>query len=136
MPDEAQRVRARDRLAEIAPDADEIEIQVRSNVSFFDGGANFGVIRCPSCSAEIAVEWWQERMDDDHTEDGFRLAEYATPCCSARCTLHELIYEWPQGFGRFSLEAMNPNVGELDERQKGELEELLGTPLRVIYRHL
>jgi len=136
VPDQAQRIRARDRFAEIAPDADEIEIKVSRHVTFFDCGANFERIRCPSCATEIAVEWWQERLDDDYTDDGFRLAEYTTPCCSALCTLHGLIYEWPQGLGQFSLEAMNPHIGELDERQKGEFEELLGTPLRVIYRHL
>jgi hypothetical protein len=74
-------------------------------------------------------------MDDDY-EDGFRLDKYATPCCGKAHTLHELTYEWPQGFGRFALNAMNPNLGLLDDKYKREFEEILGTPLRVIYRHI
>ena len=86
---------------------------------------------------EISGKWWNERMDDDYTKGkGFKLASYPTPCCGGQCTLHELIYEWPQGFGRFALEARNPNIGKLQERYKQELEEILGTKLRVIYVHL
>jgi hypothetical protein len=64
------------------------------------------------------------------------LAEYKTPCCNASMTLHELVYEWPQGLGRFALEVMNPRIGKLDDRYKKEFEEILGTRLRVIYQHL
>jgi hypothetical protein len=41
-----------------------------------------------------------------------------------------------QGFARFALEAMNANIGELAEQRPQELEEILATRLRVIYRHL
>jgi hypothetical protein len=74
-------------------------------------------------------------MEEDYS-NGFPLAKYATPCCNALRTLHELQYEWPQGFGRFALEAMNPNIGQLQERYKEEFEQILGISLRVIYRHL
>ncbi|MEX0702310.1 MAG: hypothetical protein WD069_09465 [Planctomycetales bacterium] len=135
IPDAAKRHRARDRFAEIAPDADEIEIKVSEKVKFFDCGANFDRVLCPSCGAEIPVDWWQDRMDED-SGDGFKLASYETPCCGKQCTLHELVYEWPQGFGRFALEAMNPNIGELEDKYKREFETILGTTLRVIYRHI
>jgi hypothetical protein len=46
------------------------------------------------------------------------------------------VYEWPQGFGRFALDAMNPNIGILQDRYKLEFEEILGTKLRVIYQHI
>ena len=74
-------------------------------------------------------------MDQDFS-DGFKLDMYATPCCGTRCTLTIAAYEWPLGFGRFALSAMNPNVGKLEERYKLELEEILGTKLRVIYQHI
>lgn len=135
VPDPAKQLRARDRFAEIAPEADEIEIKLSETVEFFDCGANFERIRCPSCASEIALPWWQHRMDEDYGE-GFNLATYATPCCRASCTLHELVYEWPQGFGRFALDAMNPNLGKLEDKYKRELEEILGTKLRVIYQHI
>jgi hypothetical protein len=134
VPHAAKQRRARDRFAEIAPEADKIQIKVSEKVEFFDCGANFESICCPSCRAEISVEWWQDRMDEDYG-DGFKLAKYVAPCCGAKVTLHELDYEWPQGFGRFALDAMNPNIGKLDDKYKLEFEEILGTKLRVIYQH-
>jgi hypothetical protein len=135
VPDLDNQRRARQRLAEIVPDADEIEIKIFKDVVFFDCGGNFERICCPSCSAEIPIAWWQNRMNEDYN-DGFKLAAYATPCCGKRSTLNELIYEWPQGFGLFSLDAMNPNIGELEDKHKREFEEILGTKLRVVYQHI
>ena len=74
-------------------------------------------------------------MDEDYRE-GFKLTSYSTPCCGAKVTLHELDYEWPQGFGRFALDVMNPNIGKLDDKYKLEFEDILGTKLRVIYQHI
>src|SRR5437879_11799207 len=97
VPDPAKRERARDRFSQIAPDAEEIEIKVSEKVRFFDCGQNFERIRCPSCGAEIPVNWWQNRMDDDSggdvwqdrieddSGDGFTLAPYATPCSDQKC---------------------------------------------------
>src|SRR5262249_2422247 len=62
VPEPERRVRAKDRIAEIAPDADEIEITVSETVEFFDCGGNHERILCPSCGVEIPTEWWQERM--------------------------------------------------------------------------
>ena len=137
VPKASQRRRARDRFAEIAPDADEIEIKVSKTVHFFDCGANLERICCPSCGSEIPVDWWEERMEEDSDgEDGFKLASYAMPCCGKKYALHELAYEWPQGFGRFALDAMNPNIGKLDDKYQQEFEKILGTKLRVIYQHI
>ena len=127
--------RARKRFAEIAPDADEIKIKVSKRIEFFDCGANFERILCPSCRAEITMKWWQDRMKEDY-DNGFKLVAYPTPCCNSYSTLHHLVYEWPQGFGRFALDAMNPNIGKLEETHRIEFEAILGTKLRVIYQHL
>jgi hypothetical protein len=135
LPSVASQERARQRFLEIAPDADEIEIQATENVVFFDCGGNLERILCPSCRAEIPIPWWTATMDSDY-DGGFRLEKYAVPCCGELFTLHELHYEWPEGFGRFGLDAMNPNLGLLDETYKREFEEILGTPLRVIYQHI
>jgi hypothetical protein len=134
IPEPTKQKLARQRFAEIAPNADEIEIEVFERVEFFDCGANFERVRCPACGLEIPIEWWQDRMDEDYAE-GFKLNTYATPCCGALCTLHELAYEWPQGFGRFRLRALNANIGRLEERHVAEFQEILGTMLRVISLH-
>lgn len=137
IPDEEKREQGRDRMTTIVPDADgiEIEIEVFDTVQFFHCGANFGRIFCPGCRSEIPFSWWQGRMDEDYG-DGFKLASYPTPCCGAVLTLHELIYEWQQGFGRFALSARNPNIGLLSEGHRAELETIVGTKFRVIYRHI
>ena len=134
VPQAKKRARARDRFAEIAPAAREIKVKVRETIEFIDCGGNFERVACPSCRSEIPIQWWQERMDEDY-EEGFRLAAYATPCCGAKFTMHQLVYEWPQGFARFSLRALNPNIGKLKEKDREELEAILGVRLRVIYQH-
>jgi hypothetical protein len=123
-----------DWLWEIAPDADNVEVKVSEEIAFFDCGANLERALCPSCGAELPLEWWQQRMDDDYHQ-GFRLSRYPTPCCGATHTLHELVYDWPQGFGRFAVTAMNPRIGRLNEARRRELEQILGTPVRIIYQH-
>jgi hypothetical protein len=136
IPSELQRDRARERLAEIASNAENIDIKLSAKNVFFDCGVNFERIRCPSCAAEIATKWWGERMADDYVNGGFRLARYSTPCCKASHTLHELQCEWPQGFGQFAIEMMNPDIGNVEDEHKKELEEILGMRLRIIYQHI
>ncbi|HLN32677.1 MAG TPA: hypothetical protein VK395_33420 [Gemmataceae bacterium] len=135
VPDARKQSDAGDRFAEIAPDADDFEIKVCNRVEFFNCGSNFGRILCPSCHSEIPVSWWKDRMNEDYRH-GFILAKYASPCCCTSFTLHELVYEWQQGFGRFALSARNPHIGKLDDIYKKEFEEILGTKLRVIYLHI
>ncbi len=122
-------------LAEIAPDADEIASKRFSEIQFFDCGANFERICCPTCKAEVDNEWWQETLDKDY-EDGFTLQKNELPCCGAEHDLNELQYEWPQAFGKFALETMNPNIGQLPDTARQLLQNILGTSLRVVYQHI
>jgi hypothetical protein len=135
---EKQQV-ARKRFAEIAPDVELIDLKVSPNFQFFDCGENFERVSCPSCGAQLDEDWWQDRMEEDiegeGTEVHFRLAAYPTHCCGTQCNLNELQYDWPQRFGRFALDAMNPNIGELKDEHKREFEKILGTPLIVVYQH-
>jgi hypothetical protein len=134
IPDLFQQKRAIKELAIIAPEAD-ITVQLYDTIQLFDCGGNFERVLCPSCKTEVSVDWWAERLNEDY-ENGFKLATYVLPCCNARCTFNEMVYEWPQAFGKFSLEARNPNIGMLNEKDKNVLEEILGTSLIVVYQHL
>ncbi len=129
-------VRAKDQFARIAPSADRIEVRIHDDIEFVDCGGNFESIACPSCEADLSMEWWTDRLDEDRQDNGYRLEAYRLPCCGARRTLHQLKYHWPQGFARISIEAMNPGIGNLEERYQSDFEEILGTNLRIIYRHL
>ena len=134
-PTDAQQ-RVLEALARIAPNAEESTSEASEVVRFFDCGSNFERIICPRCSAEVDLEWWQDRMDEDSTDDGFLLATYAMPCCGASTTLHELVYDWPQTFGRFNWEVRNPEIGELTESNKADLEAAAGMKLVFVRQHL
>lgn len=136
VPSESARIRALRRFQEIAPEANKIEIKLTPEPSFFDCGSNLERISCPHCSAELDTEWWADRMADDSLAQGFRLASYSTPCCGRQCTLQGLVYDWPQGFACFGIDAMNPGLGELSGDLVAEFEAILATPLRVIYQHI
>lgn len=125
-----------ERLAEIAPKAEAIEVRIQDGVEFVDCGGNFESVGCPACGRDIPFDWWTDRMDEDYSNSGFRLDRFHMPCCGSQKSLNELHYDWPQGFSRFSLEAMNPNIGMLDDAFRLEFERILGTKLRIIYRHI
>ncbi len=105
-------------------------------IRFHDAGSNFESIACPCCAAEVSIDWWQDRMDDDSAEEGFRLQRYPVPCCNAALTLNELRYESPQAFGRTSWTVRNANIGELEAGHLQELEVAAGAPLTAVYQHL
>jgi len=135
IPSSAKQELARAKFAQIAPDAEGVSVKNFETVTFFDCGANLERILCPSCGSEIPFDWWQKTMDADY-DGGFRLSAFATPCCNSPRTLNDLVYEWPQGFGRFALTAMNPNTGKLDVADKKSIESALGAKLRVIHRRV
>jgi hypothetical protein len=135
VPGQDRQQKALARFREIAPKSHEIKATTMEAVQFFYCGGNFERILCPDCGAEIPVPWWQAQMNSDY-KAGFQLQKAPMPCCGVQRTLHELNYEWPQGFGRFGIEAMNPNIGRLDDKLKVEFEQILGCPLRVIYQRI
>lgn len=117
-----------------APRADEIRMEVSDAIRFIDCGANFSAIFCPHCRKEVSIDWWQEAMKGE-AEAGFPLNQRMLPCCAASATLHDLKYDWPQGFARFSLEVMNAGIGDLSPEQLTSLEQALECPIRKILQH-
>ncbi len=136
VPDELNQQRAVSYFRTIAPEADEIETLVNDHIVFVDCGANFETVACPSCGTEIAIDMWLGWMEEDFDGKGFTLKSYAMPCCGVRHTVPELIYDWPQGFARFELSAMNPELGELSQEVRSRFQEILGCPVRIIYQHI
>jgi hypothetical protein len=117
------------------PQADSVDARTTETVEFIDQGGNFERVVCPACSAEIPIGWWQDAMDEAY-EGHFENLEVTTPCCQTMTTLNDLQYEWPAGFGRFCLEAMNPNIFPFPREQVDNLAQILGCELRVIWAHL
>jgi len=125
-----------ERLQQYAPGAEAVNAETTEDIRFFDCGQNFERTVCPRCVAEIHLDWWHARMDEDASGGGFRLDRYAAPCCGANVTLNDLEYHWPQAFGRFHWEVRNPGIGELPPAIRADLEATAGFALVFVHQHL
>ncbi len=136
VPDDAHRQAAVAYFHGVAPSADKIAARVREYIVFVHCGSNFERVRCPSCGTVIGLEQWQDWMDSDFDGRGFTLVPHVMPCCGARQSLGDLLYEWPQAFARCEIEALNPRVDQISDSQRSGFEHALGCHVRVVYRHL
>jgi hypothetical protein len=135
IPAPERRERALQVFRKLVPDAERVGMEVTDEVQFIDCGGNFERVLCPDCGEVLDHSWWSERVDDDFAT-GFQLKQFELPCCATKQSLDGLRYEWAQGFARFSMEAMNPNLAELSPAQIASVEAVLGSRLRIIYRHI
>jgi hypothetical protein len=119
----------------VAPEADEIEVELSDHPRLIHCGANLQKINCPSCRRELDIEWWDDWISQE-SKLGFPLKPTALPCCGAVHSLADLLYDWPQGFARFSLEAMNPNIRDLPKAVEQEFETVMRCSVRKIWLHL
>jgi hypothetical protein len=133
VPELSARQAAEALLRQLAPSAGEISCTVSEAVRFIDPGGNFESVTCPNCGADLG-DWWPEAMDAAYDGSGFPSLVTTLPCCRAKCSLNDLVYEWPAAFARFELSAQNPGV-ELTLEQLGELEAALGCALVRIRAH-
>lgn len=123
------------------PGADQIDVEVYPKVTLIDCGENLERIVCPRCGGTISVEWWGDRMDelaDDAWEFADVDAPLPSPCCGSPVTLRTLIYEWPMGFARFTVDIWNPNPWPDDDdpnKPAAALAEAVGVPLQGLWAH-
>ena len=104
-PDAADQ--AAELLASMAPDG-EISVDFMEKIELFHPYGNWSGVECPSCGAD-AEGWWGDAVSRAAELD-FTKLEVTTPCCGSTVSLNDLHYVWPTAFGRFVLEAMNPNI--------------------------
>ena len=135
LPDSQKIRQAEVVFASLTPEAHERKTYNSEEVRFFDSGSFFDKVICPVCKEEIEIEWWQDRMGDEF-DSGCLLKPVIMPCCKAEKSLNELIYDAPQGFGRFALEAMNPGLFEIKKDEIQQLEAILDCDLRQILQHV
>ncbi len=104
---------------------------VTERAGFVDPGANLDAIRCPACSDELDMDWWQGEMARAG-ERRFESLGVTVPCCGAETSLHDLDYEMPAGFARMVLEVHDP-AGDPDQAvDLDALERALGCIVRRI----
>jgi hypothetical protein len=120
-------------LRSFVPKSEAVKAGFSNDVEFFHPGENWSGVHCPRCDAD-AQGWWPEAMDDAW-KNRFADLIVATPCCRAAVSLNDLRYVSNAGFGRFVLEAMNPDQDTTSE-QELSLAKALGTPLKKIWVHI
>jgi hypothetical protein len=121
-------------MLEYLPRAEEIDFEFLEDVEFIDAGSNWSGVNCPLCNSN-AEAWWGEAMSTA-AESRFETLELRTPCCDRSTSLDKLNYQWPVAFGRFVLEAANPNSTGLSTEQLQKLAEVLGSPVREVAAHV
>jgi len=134
VPDIIAQQKARELLAAFVPRADTVKLLLSEQVEFVDQGSNFERVRCPLCSTELEIEWWQSAMDESYKANFTHLG-VVTPCCKRSTNLNDLRYEMPAGFARFRLDVLNPDVRNIGEDQLQVLQAVLNCTLRTIWAH-
>jgi hypothetical protein len=110
-----------------------ITLDTTKDIQFVDQGANFDSVSCNLCGKNIEVDTWQDAMDIA-AKAKFTNLSFITPCCHKTTSLNKLNYTWPAGFAKFAIviEDAQKEIPAIDLQQ---LENVLGTKLRIIWAH-
>jgi hypothetical protein len=105
-------------------------------IQFADAGQNFEVAKCPFCRNNL-MEWWGETMSSSYSNDlGFVEIDKTTPCCNMRISLHNLEYNFPQGFYKTMIEICPKVDSQIDSEKIAErLEIITKGKWRIIHAH-
>jgi hypothetical protein len=116
-------------------DVEEVEAEFYDQVTLVDAGENTTQISCPNCGGDIEVGWFFDLAEEK--DETFGSLDFEVPCCGAVVALDSLRYDWPVGFARFEVCAMNPTRAkyELDAAELAEVATLLGHPVTQILAH-
>jgi hypothetical protein len=116
-------------------DVEEVEAEFHDQVTLIDAGENTTRISCSNCGGDIEVGWFFDLAGEEGEIPGG--LDVAPPCCGAVVVLDSLRYDWPVGFARFEICAMNPTRAgyELDAAELAVVAELLGHPVSQILAH-
>lgn len=117
-------------LGSMLAKTDGIEVRANEQVVFVDAGENWGGVACPRCHVD-AAHWWGGAMDAAH-KCQFSSLLLIAPCCGEQLSLNDLTYGWPVAFGRFFLEARNPERAAITTDEIQRLGLALGCELREI----
>ena len=121
-------------LKSMLPAAESIAAQLSEHVRFVDAGGNWEGVRCPACG-EDAESWWSDAMSTA-AESDFRSLLVTAHCCGTSVSLDKMKYGWPVAFGRFVLEAFNPNSRGLSEAELERISILIGCDLLEVKAYL
>jgi hypothetical protein len=132
VPDKIQQDRAKIFLTKLYKN-EQIEFITTDSIEFVDQGENFDSVSCNLCGQNVEIEDWQNAMDKAY-EKQFTDLEFITPCCHRKTSLNDLTYHSAAGFAKFIM-TISDAQNEVKERDLNELQQILGTPLRIIWAH-
>lgn len=105
-------------------------------IHFADAGQNFESAKCPLCRADL-MEWWGNIMSSAYSDEhGFVNIEATSPCCITKISLHDLDYNFPQGFYKTMIEVV-PQASDkpMLETIAASLFDITGMKWRAIFAH-
>ena len=121
-------------LKELVIDAGKPAVKVTKEYRFEDTGEDFGWIRCPKSGQDIPYELWDVFMNEGQEDKQGKLRRHDLVCCGTKHTLHQLRYQAPVGWTKFSLTFKQAQPGRMKKNHVVRLQKILGCELRVIYR--
>ncbi|MEO8147741.1 MAG: hypothetical protein ABI723_08905 [Bacteroidia bacterium] len=110
----------------------QIEFLSLDTIEFVDQGANFESVSCNVCRQDIPIEDWQNQMDKLY-QNQFNDLTFQTPC-KHQTSVNDLNYKSPAGFAKFII-SISDAQSELPKTSLERLQEILGTPLRIVWAH-
>lgn len=115
-------------------DVEEVVTEFFDQVTLIDAGENTTRVICPRCGGDL-LEWFFDLVEEFSESIGDR--NMTVPCCGESVQLDALGYDWPVGFARFEICAMNPSRAgyELDAGELARAAGLLGHPVTQILAH-
>lgn len=146
VPDESTHQEAITLLEALTPDGEEVEVEIYEQLTFIDQGQNLEAIICPSCNTVLNQDHYSEDETDcekifheiDNQSEGGVLESgfIKMPCCSTMVKTIDLKFNWPAGFSKFELSALNPEIERpLNKDHTKALSEILGCELIEIWAH-
>ena len=116
-------------------DVEEVEAEFYDQVTLIDAGENTTRISCSNCNRDVDVHWFFDLIEENG--ESFANLDVRVPCCGHVVALDSLRYDWPVGFARFEVSAMNPTRAqyELDDVELAEVAALLRHPVTQILAH-
>ena len=132
LPDKIQQDKGKIFLTKLYKN-EQIEFVTTVSIEFVDQGENFDSVYSNLCGQNIEIEDWQNAMEKAY-EKQFTDLEFISPCCHKKTSLNDLIYHSAAGFSKFIM-TISDAQNEVGERDLNQLQQILGTPLRIIWAH-
>ncbi|WP_141715002.1 hypothetical protein [Micromonospora rhizosphaerae] len=113
-----------------------MEYEFYDRVTLIDAGANTSQITCSRWCRDIGLDWPGDLVRGNGSLS-FDHLDVTVPCCASVVPLNRLHYDWPIGFARFEVSAMNLTRAqyELDTDELARVADLLGHPVEQILAH-